>query len=99
MSLVIMFYFTSSMLNMFRTFNTSIIRSLSVFYFITTLVVCSCFDVCCSFGMAGLVWYPCSIIITSDIKLVSYSSTSSIMFRCDRHHQGAYCVSWLKLQF
>jgi len=40
--------------------NTSIIRSLRLFYFITTLVVCSCFDVCWSFVVAGLGWYPCS---------------------------------------
>ena len=39
--------------------NTSIIRSLRLFYCITTLVVCSCFDVCWSFGVAGLEWYPC----------------------------------------
>ena len=39
--------------------NTSIIRSLRLFYCITTLVVCSCFDVCWSFGVAGLGWYPC----------------------------------------
>ena len=32
--------------------NTSIIRSLLLFYCITTLVVCSCFDVCWSFGVA-----------------------------------------------
>jgi len=106
MSLFIKFYFTSSMLNMFRTIihpssgaydfsivsphwscvlvsmcvgvsvwlvgvvsvwqaehvsdiNTSIIRSSRHFYCITTLVVCSFFDVCCSFGVAGLGWYPC----------------------------------------
>ena len=40
--------------------NTSIIRSLRLFYCITTLFVCSCFDVCWSFGVAGLGWYPCS---------------------------------------
>jgi len=56
MSLVVKFYFTYSMLNMFRT---SIIRSLRLFYCITTLVVCSCFDVCWSFGVACLGWYPC----------------------------------------
>ena len=39
--------------------NTSIIRSLRLFYFITTLVVCSCFDVCWSFGVVGLGWCPC----------------------------------------
>jgi len=40
--------------------NTSVIRSLRLFYCITTLVVCSCFDVCWSFGVAGLGWYQCS---------------------------------------
>jgi len=39
--------------------NTSIIRSLRLFYCITTLVVCSCFVVCWSFGVPGLGWYPC----------------------------------------
>ena len=28
--------------------------------FITAMVVCSCFDVCWSFGVAGVGWYPCS---------------------------------------
>jgi len=58
MSLVIKFYFTSSMLYMFRTLihpssgacDFSIVR-------ITTLVVCSCFDVCWNFGLAELGWY------------------------------------------
>jgi len=40
--------------------NTPIIRSLRLFYCITTLVVCSCFDVCWSFGVAVLGWYLCS---------------------------------------
>jgi len=39
--------------------NTSIIRNLRLFYCITTLVVCSCSDLCWSFGVAGLGWYPC----------------------------------------
>jgi len=34
--------------------NTSINRSLQLFYYITTLVVCSCLDMCWSFGVA--VW-------------------------------------------
>ena len=33
--------------------NTSIIRSLRLFYTITTLVVSSCFDMCWNFGVAG----------------------------------------------
>ena len=110
MSLVIMFYFTSSMHNTFRTLihpsseacafsiesplwscvlvsmcvgvlvwlgwggirvagqsaqhvsdiNTSIMRSLRLFYWITTFVVCSCFNLCWNFGVAGLGWYPSS---------------------------------------
>ena len=42
--------------------NTSIIRSSQLFYSITTLVVFSFFDLCWSFGVAGLGWYPCSMI-------------------------------------
>ena len=55
MSQFIKFYFTSSMLDMFRALilRTSIIRNLRLFCFITTLVVCSCFGVCWSFGVAG----------------------------------------------
>jgi len=34
--------------------NTAIIRSLRLFYCITTLVMCSCFEVCWSFGVADL---------------------------------------------
>ena len=62
MSLVIRFYFTSSVLNMFRTVihPSSGAYDFSIFYCITTLVVCSCFDVCWSFSVAGLVWYLCS---------------------------------------
>ena len=43
--------------------NTSIIRSLRLFCCITTLVMCSHFDVCWSFGVAGLGWYPCSSLL------------------------------------
>ena len=39
--------------------NISIIRSLRLFCWVTTLIVCSWFDVCWSFGVVGLEWYPC----------------------------------------
>jgi len=48
MSLVIKFYSTSSMLNMFRTLIHPSSGACDFFYCITTLVVCSCFDVCWS---------------------------------------------------
>jgi len=38
--------------------NIFIIRSLRLFYCINTFVVCSCFDVCWSFGVVGLC-FPC----------------------------------------
>ena len=47
MSLFIKFYFTSYMLNMFRTLINPSSGACD------TLVVCSCFDVCWSFGVAG----------------------------------------------
>jgi len=39
--------------------NISIIRSLRLFCWITTLVVCSWFEVCWCSGVVGLAWYPC----------------------------------------
>jgi len=59
MSLVIKFYFTSSMLNMFQTLIHPSSRACDFSIVITTLVVCSCFDVCWSFGVASLGWYLC----------------------------------------
>jgi len=53
MSKCIKFYFTSFYAQHASDINTSIIRSLRLLYCITTLVVCSCFDVCWSFGVAG----------------------------------------------
>jgi len=44
--------------------NTSIVRSLlRLFCCMTTLVVCSCFDVCWSIGVDGLGWYPCRSLL------------------------------------
>jgi len=59
MSQFIKFYFTSSMLIVFRT----LIHPLSAacdFSIVSPHWSCSCFDVCWSFGVAGLGWYPCS---------------------------------------
>ena len=50
--------------------NISIIRSLRLFYCITTLVVCSCFDVCWSFGVASLGWYPCGRLSDINISII-----------------------------
>jgi len=58
-SLFIKFYFTSSMLNMFRTLIHPSSGACDFFYCIATLVVCSCVVVCWSFGVAELDWYPC----------------------------------------
>ena len=57
MSLAILFHFLRA--QHILDINISIIRSLRLFYCITTLVVCSCFDVCWSFGVVGLEWHLC----------------------------------------
>jgi len=59
MSLFIKLYFTSSMLNMFHTLIHPSSGACDYFYVTTKLVLCSCFDVCGSFGVAGwggIVW-------------------------------------------
>jgi len=55
MSLIIKFYFTSSMFNMFRT----LIHPATFLLYHHIGRVFLCFDVCWSFGVAGLGWYPC----------------------------------------
>ena len=53
MSQFIKFYFTSSMLNTFRLLIHPSSGACDFFHCITTLSVCSCFDVCWRFGVAG----------------------------------------------
>jgi len=62
MSLVIKFLFHFFYAQHVSNINTSISRSLRLFYCITTLVVCSCFDVCWSFGVAELELKPATRI-------------------------------------
>ena len=50
-SLAILFHFLCA--QHISDINIAIIRSLRLFYCITTLVMCSCFDVCSRFGVAG----------------------------------------------
>jgi len=57
MSLPILFHFLCA--QHVSDINISIIRSLRLFCWITTLVVCSWFDVLWCFVVAGLRWYPC----------------------------------------
>ena len=52
--------------------NTSIIMNLRLFYCIATLVVCCCFDMCWSFGVAWLGLYLCSML-----KYNCYTDTTS----------------------
>jgi len=60
MSLVIKVLFHFFYAQHVSDINTSIVRGLRLFHCITTMVVWSCFDVCWSFGVAGLGRYPCS---------------------------------------
>jgi len=56
MSLAILFHFLCA--QHVSDINTSNIRSLQLFCWITTLVMCSWFDVCWCFSVVGLAWYP-----------------------------------------
>jgi len=60
MSLIIMFYFTSSLLNMFRTLIHPSSGACDYSVELPHWSYCSWFDVCWSFGVVGLEWYPCS---------------------------------------
>jgi len=57
MSFAILFHFLCA--QHVSDINISIITSLRLFCWITTLVVLFWFDVCWSFGVVGLEWYPC----------------------------------------
>ena len=84
MSRFIEFYFHFFYAQHVSDINTSIIRSLRLFYCITTLVVFSCFDVCWSFGVAG--WSGNRVagsteyknLKNCDVKLVFYSTSEAI---------------------
>ena len=54
--------------------NISIISSLRLFCWITTLVYCSWNDVCWSFGVVWLEWYPCCRLIRS-LRLFCWITT------------------------
>jgi len=79
MSQFIKFYFTSSMLNMFRTLIRPSSGARDFFCCITTLVVCSCFDVCCSFGVAGLGWYPCGRLKPAETNVVMQQKSRGLL--------------------
>jgi len=85
----LLIYFTSYVLNMFRALIYPSSGACDYSVELPHWSYCSWLDVCWSFGVAGLEWYPCCRLklathkkwnkITSDIKLVFYSSTIAMM--------------------
>jgi len=59
MSLAILFYFTSYVLNMFRTLTYPSSGSSNYSVELPHWSYCSWFEMCWSFGVVGLEWYPC----------------------------------------
>ena len=55
----LLFYFTSYVLNMFRTLLHPSSGACDYSVELPHWSYCSWFDVCCSFGVVGLEWYPC----------------------------------------
>jgi len=91
MSLVVLFHFLCA--QHVSEINIPIIGSLRLFCWITTLVYCSWFDVCWSFGVVGLEWYPCcrlqyvsdiNISIIRSLRLFCWITTLVVLFlvRC-----------------
>jgi len=58
MSQFVKFYFTSYVLNMFRTLIYPLSGACDYSVELSQWSYCSWFDVCCSFGVVGLEWYP-----------------------------------------
>jgi hypothetical protein len=71
--------------------NISIIGSLRLFCWITTLVMCSSFDVCWCFGVVRLAWYPCCRLKprTSIQKSVALFVLWSTQLLCCRYSYSA----------
>ena len=55
----LLFYFTSSVLNMFRTLIYPLSGACDYSVELPHWSYCFWFDVCWSFGVVGLEWYPC----------------------------------------
>ena len=55
----LLFYFTSYVLNMFRTLICPSSGACDYSVELPHWSYCSCFDVCWNFGVVGLEWYPC----------------------------------------
>jgi hypothetical protein len=89
MSLVIKFYFTSSMLNMFRTLRHPSSGACD-FSIVSPHRSCVLASMCVwSFGVAGLGWYPCSRL---QLVIMFYFTSSVLnMFRTLRHPSSGAC--------
>ena len=70
-------------------FNVSVIRSLQLICWITTLVVCSWFDVCWCFGVVGLAWYPCC-------RLQYSGRTSYTQWTKDQFNSITNALQWIQ---
>ena len=62
----LLFYFTSYVLNMFRTLRYPLSGACDYSVELPYWSYCSWFDVCWSFGVVGLEWYPCCRLQPTD---------------------------------
>ena len=77
MSLVILFHFLCA--QHVSDINISIIRSLRLFCWITTLVVLFWFDVCWSFSVVGLEWYLCCRLQNNTTNVVIQQNSRKLL--------------------
>ena len=99
MSFAILFHFLCA--QHVLDINISIIGGLRLFCWITTLV-CSWFDVCWSFGVVGLEWYPCcrlkhnwsvsdiNISIIRGLRLFCWVTTLVIFFLVRKRNSNTH---------
>ena len=92
MSLAILFRFLCA--QHVSDINISIISSLLLFCWITTLVVLFWFDVCWSFGVVGLEWYPCCRLnyVLNMFRTLIYPLSGACDYSVELPH-WSYC-SW-----
>ena len=102
----LLFYFTSYVLNMFRTLMYPSSGALDYSVELPHWSYCSWFDVCWSFGVVGLEWYPCCRLQHKTTKLVIQQQSRKLMMMvilmsetCWAHKKWNKITSDIKLVF
>ena len=75
----LLFYFTSYVLNMFRTLIYPSSGACDYSVQLPHWSYCSWFDVCRSYGVVGLEWYPCCRLQPANVKVAARTATFTVL--------------------